>query len=97
MGRIRKDHATSIKDLFLVYKQRLRAPQRSVVKEVVAVVQEILPITVSESLFTYQTHSRTVVIKAPSVVRTEILRHKKDILQRLEQRLGKQSTPTTIR
>ena len=96
MRRSYNDHATSIKDLFAVYRKRLRAPQKSVIKEVVVVVRGVVPVEVTEKYFSYNVHTRTVTIHAPSVLKTEILQRKKDILHQLQERLGQQNTPTTI-
>lgn len=96
MPRSRKGHSTPVKDLFAVYRARLQAPQASVVKEVVVVVQEVTGIAVTIDQFTYNVHTKAVSAKVPSVIRSELQYKHTEIRKRLVERLGEKSAPDII-
>jgi len=85
-----------ISNLFLVYKQRLKAPEQSVITEVVGVVKEVTGISISKSNCRYNTHTRTVSLQTSGMVKDQIRFHTPEILTVLEKRLGKQNTPHSI-
>lgn len=91
--RTGRGEVTPIRDLFAVYKARLRAPQQSVVNEVVAVVREVTSIQLEAKQCRYTVHSRTVAITAPGPVKTEIKLQEDRIIALLKARLGEQSAP----
>lgn len=95
MRRNAKDGQQSIpiRDLFAVYKKRLRAPQKSVIKEVVVCVETVTQISVREEWFTYNVSSRTIVYRGPSAVRSELQLHKRGILNKVKESLGEKNTP----
>lgn len=85
-----------VSDLFSVYKDRLKAPQRSVVKEFVVVVYEITNISIEERMCMYNVQSRTISCTAPSVIKSEILLRAPEILVRIQKRIGSKNTPHAI-
>lgn len=85
-----------ISNLFLVYKQRLKAPEQSVITEVVGVVKDVTGISISKSNCRYNTHTRTVSLQTSGMVKDQIRFHTPEILTVLEKRLGKQNTPHSI-
>ena len=53
-----------VADLFEKYKKVLKAPQSSVVKEVIEVIADITGVTLSPKYIKYAVHSRTISITA---------------------------------
>ncbi len=82
--------------LLLRYKTILKPPQASVEKEAVAVITEVTGITLTTAQLSYTVHTRTLTIKAPSLLRSELYLKREVILSTLRQRLGEQSAPTTL-
>ncbi len=80
-------------NLLLRYKQFLKPPQQSVLKEVVGVVKEVVGVEVGVKQFEYNVSSRTVYVKTASVIRNEIVRQKGAIKKALIERLGEQNSP----
>lgn len=83
-------------DLFEKYRTRIKAPQATVEKECAQVIQELTGYTVNSSQITYTVSTRTISIKAPSVLKSELKFHYASILQILETRLGVDGSPKTI-
>lgn len=84
---------TQVSDLFAVYKDRLRAPQGSVIKEVVQVVEEEMGIRVDKKYFSYNVATKTVSCNATSLVRSEMKLKQKEITVALQRRLGEKNAP----
>jgi hypothetical protein len=84
---------TRVSDLFGVYKERLRAPQGSVIHEVVEVVYEVTGLQVDKKYFTYNVHTKTIGCTATSMIRTEIRLRQKEITHALADRLGERNVP----
>ena len=85
-----------ISNLFLVYKQRLKAPEQSVINEVVDVVKEVTGISISKSNCRYNTHTRTISLQTSGMIKNQVQFHVPEILTILEQRLGRKNTPHSI-
>lgn len=83
----------SLSNLFLKYKNTLKAPQGSVIKEMILVVKEEVGISLEEKHFSYNVNKKTISCIAPSVVRSEI-KVKQDVIEeKLKVKLGEQNTP----
>jgi hypothetical protein len=78
------------------YKRVLKPPQASVEKECVQVIKDLLGVELALSQVSYTVHSKTIYIKAPSVLRSELSRSYPLILRELKARLGEGSSPQTI-
>lgn len=89
----KKSSITKVSDLFAVYRNRLRAPQGSVIKEVVEVVEEVVGISVDKKYFSYNVSTKTVSCNATSLVRSEMKLKQGEITRALQQRLGEQNSP----
>ena len=85
-----------IGDLFEKYKKNLKAPQASVVKQVVKVIESVTHLSVQEQQVQYTVGTKTIYIHAPSILKQEILLQKTEILKQLKLELGEQSAPKTI-
>ncbi len=82
--------------LFALYKDRLKAPQKSVIDATVEVIGDITPIRLNPARCTYTVTTRTFASNAPSLVRQELARHEADIITHLKARLGEKSAPVRI-
>jgi len=85
-----------ISDLFASYKKRFKAPQKSVILAFVEVVRDVCEINLKESEVSYTPSSRTLALRAPGQIKSEILFQKEEILLHMKGRLGVQSAPTNI-
>jgi len=83
-------------DLFARYKKTLKAPQASIEKEALVVIEEVTTIKLSIDQINYTVSTRTLALNIPSVVKSELRLKQKNILQELETRLGRDSAPKTI-
>lgn len=92
----RRGEIIKVADLFDKYKKVLKAPQSSVIKEVIEVISDITGVTLSPKFIKYTVHSRTVSITAPAVVKQEIKLHQDEIIIHLTARLGEQSVPKIL-
>jgi|AntRauTorckE6833_2_1112554.scaffolds.fasta_scaffold00514_3 hypothetical protein len=84
---------TKVSDLFAVYKTRLKAPQGSVIKEVVLAVEEVVGVKIDKKYFSYNVNNKTVFCNATSLVRSEIKLKQPEIARVLQRRLGEQNSP----
>lgn len=82
--------------LFAKYKNTLKPPQATVQKKTVELVAQVMGINLLDSQVSYKTTTRTLKINAPSVIRSEILRRKHELLVKLTQELGVTNAPTEI-
>lgn len=85
-----------ISELFKVYTDRLRAPQKTVIKTFIEVVEDMFHITLKDDQCAYMVTSRTLTLHAGGPLKSEILLHKKEILTHLKGRLGEKSAPREI-
>jgi hypothetical protein len=84
-------------DLFERYRTRIKAPQASVEKECLVIINELTHLKLEMSHIEYTVSTRTLSLRVPSILRTEILFKKQLILDKLKAHLGADSCPTYIR
>lgn len=96
MGRSVRGNIVNIKDLFLVYKDRLRAPQKTVIKVFIEVSTALLNISPKENQCNYSPTTRTINLSVSGPLKSEIQIHKKEILSHMRARLGEKNFPTEI-
>lgn len=87
---------TKISDLFKKYKDVLRAPQGVVVDAFIEVVFERLGVRIEKEQCTYGVATKTLSIRVPGMIKSEIKLQKKIILNRMAEKLGDKSAPTEI-
>ena len=87
--------STPIKDLLERYRLRMKAPQGTVIKEVVTTYQA-LGIRCSDAQFSYAPASRTITLKVTGPQKTEMLMRKAVALHLLETALGSKNAPKDI-
>ncbi len=77
-----------ISDLFSRYQNKIKPPQSSIVKEFVSVCEERCGFKLKEEQCSYTVSTKTIYLTVPSILKSEVMRNKKTILQSLKDRLG---------
>ncbi len=85
-----------INRLFEKYRNQLIAPQGSVKKAFCEIVFDLYGYKVREDQVAYSVHNRTLTLKTPSALKTELLLKKKELITHLKGRLGEKNAPTTL-
>lgn len=83
-------------NLLARYKAVLKPPQASVEKECVIVIKDVTGIELLPQQVSYTVSTKTLVLKTPSLLRSELMLHRQAILSELKQRLGEKGAPETI-
>ena len=101
MRRIR-EYSTPMKmkpvgDMFAQYRSRFKAPQATVEVACVEVLAEVFDFPIKEEQVIYTVSTRTLSFQLPSLLKSELKFHHNTILQKLENRLGKDGSPRLIR
>jgi hypothetical protein len=92
----RDGELTKMSSLFALYKDRLKAPQKTVIDATVEVITDVVGIKLNSARCTYTVNTKTFSSNAPALVRQELARHEADILTQLKARLGEKSAPHRI-
>ncbi|KXJ98184.1 MAG: hypothetical protein UZ19_OD1000783 [Parcubacteria bacterium OLB19] len=92
----RRGEIIAVRDLFDKYRKTLQAPQKTVEVESIRVIGELTNLKLNEDQVDYTVVSRTLNIKAPSLIKQEIKFHHEAILLELKNRLGVKSAPQCI-
>ncbi len=85
-----------IGSLFDIYKDRLKAPQKTVVDAVVEVVHDVTGIKLDAARCSYTVSTKTLATNAPSMIQQEIKMHHEEIMMHVKGRIGEKSAPTRI-
>jgi hypothetical protein len=85
-----------LSSLFERYQRILVPPQASVEKRVAEIICEITSLTIKPDQVSYSVGSKTISLKVPSVLKSELQHHKTTILMRLESEMGIKNSPKTI-
>jgi hypothetical protein len=97
--RKRKDpleNKNQLGNLLERYKKLIKPPQATVEKEAIVVIEGLTTIKLLSHQLTYTVGSRTLIIKAPSIICSELRVHHPVIIKELQRRLGAQNAPITI-
>ena len=92
----RKGEIKKVGDLFDVYRKRLKPPQGSVIRSFVEVVDEVLGLTIKEAQVSYSVGSKTLHLRVPAPMKSEIKLHEGELLAHLAGRLGERGAPKHI-
>jgi hypothetical protein len=93
----KKDHTTNkhhLSNLLARYKSRLKPPQASVEKAVIAAVEKETGITVTSDQVTYTVFNKTVTLQLPSIIKTELKKKQSAIQTELKKTLPESEVPT---
>lgn len=85
-----------VSDLFSIYKNRLKAPESSVITCFQEVAQDLLGVSIEKERCNYSVTSRTLSLALTGPLKSEILLRKEEILAHLRGRLGERSAPKNI-
>lgn len=85
-----------IRDLFGVYKKRLRPPQGVVIKETQELLEDMFNTSLTKEKISYTVGTRTLHIQTHGPLKSEIMLKKEEILAHLIGRLGEQHAPKEI-
>ena len=92
----RNGELQKIGSLFDIYKDRLKAPQKTVIDVVVEVVKDVTGIALDPHRCSYTVSTKTLATNAPSMIQQEIQMHHDEIMVHVRGRLGDSSTPVRI-
>lgn len=96
---VRKDPRNNIQqlgNLLELYKKRFKAPQASVEKECLQVIQELTQFTLTIDQVSYTVSNRSLKINAPSIIKSELRLYHSQILNEVQKRLGESTSPKII-
>jgi hypothetical protein len=85
-----------IGDLFDCYRKTLFAPQKTVEKVCLITIKEVTGFILSEECVDYKVSTKTLYIKAPSLLKSELKFHHSIILEEVKKKLSGKEYPTTI-
>jgi len=85
-----------LSDLFAKYRTTLHAPQATVINVAIEVITDVVGVTLTNAQVSYTPHNKLLVLRAPGLVRSEVLLVKSDILNHLKGRLGEKAAPVDI-
>ena len=83
--------------LFERYQKILVPPQASVEKRVAEIITTQTPLTITADQVSYSVPTKTISLKVPSVIKSELHRHKDTVLKQLESEMGIKNCPKVIR
>ncbi len=84
-----------ISDLFARYKNIIKPPQASVIKEFIEVCKEVSGLDIKNEQCSYVLSTKTIYLQTPSLIKSELMQKKSQILIEMGKRMGK-NTPTQI-
>lgn len=85
-----------LSSLFDKYKERLIAPEATVIDAFAEVVKDLLGFDIDKKKIRYSPASKTLSLVGSGALRSELKLHEKEILTHLTGRLGKKSVPLKI-
>lgn len=85
-----------LSDLFKKYTDVLKAPQGTVVNAFIEVIFEVLGIRIEKDNCTYSVASKTLSVRVPGMIKSEITLQKKLILQKMAEKIGQKNVPKEI-
>ena len=80
-----------ISDLFKKYTDVLKAPQGTVVKNFIEVIQEMFGITLRPDQCAYSVATQTLTLRISGTLKTEIVLQKKKIIAEMVEKLGEKN------
>ena len=83
--------------LFERYQKILVPPQASVEKRVAEIITASTPLTITPEQVSYSVPSKTISLKVPSVLKSELFHYRESILKQLETEMGVKHCPKVIR
>ncbi len=85
-----------LKDLFQKYRERLIAPEATIINTFIEVVKDVLGIEIKKEAVNYTPANKTISLRVSGVLKNEITLHKEELLQHMKGRVGVKAAPTKI-
>lgn len=85
-----------VSSLLEKYTGRLQAPEKTVVRGFCKAVKEILGLDIDEKWVSYTPATRTLGLRIPGTLKTEIQLKKKSLLEHMQTDVGAKNTPNDI-
>lgn len=85
-----------ISDLFKKYAETLQAPQGVVVDAFIDAVHVVLGVRLEKEQCSYTVQTKTLMVRAPGIIKTEIKKQQKQLLDHMRETVGAKSIPKTI-
>lgn len=92
----RGEGITHVSKLFEKYTKALCAPQGTVVKEFIELVNDLYGIQIKTEQCVYSVYTKTIKLSVSGMIKTELLLRKKEILTHMKGRLGEKNAPQEI-
>ncbi len=89
-------NSTQLGNLLARYRSIFKPPQATVEKECISVIAEVCGVTLLPHQIEYRVATRTLQLKTPSLLRSELKMKSNLILTELAKRLDASTTPTTL-
>ncbi len=83
-------------ELFSKYKNHFKPPQATIEKTAIEIIKKITGFDINTNQITYTPNTRTLNLKIPSVLKSELKIHYPEIIKKLKQELGEKDTPLVI-
>lgn len=94
--KARRGELTKVGSLFDKYLKVLKPPQSSVEKVACEVINEVVGCRLLPHQVSYTVATRTLYVKAPGLIRTEVTLKRTEVLYRLKERLPGNDSPETL-
>ncbi len=85
-----------LSSLFSIYKDRLIAPQRSVIEATIEVIHDLTHISLDPKKASYTVSTKTFSSNAPALIRQELKKQEMLIIEHVKGRLGEKNAPKRI-
>ncbi len=85
-----------VSSLFDKYKKTLLAPQGTVIKEFLELVEDMFQVKVDKGRVSYDPTTKALAIKGLGPLRTEVRMREKEVLDHLRGRLGEKNAPKRL-
>lgn len=92
----RGEGVKQLKDLFQKYREKLIAPEATIVNTFIEVVKDVLEIDIKKELISYTPSNKTLSLKVSGVIKNEIALHQEELLHHMKGRVGVKAAPTKI-
>ncbi len=93
---MREKKLTKLSSLFDKYKQKLIAPEGTVIDAFIEVAYDLLGFRIKKEHVSYSPSQKTIAIKGQGALRSELKMHESEIINHLKGRLGEKNAPQRI-
>ena len=87
---------SQIGNLLERHRKNLKPPQSTIERLSASVIKEVTGFSIKPEQVSYAVSTRTITLKVPSIVRSELKQHYKKILTELKKQTSEETVPKTI-